>query len=127
MDQTTSDTGVSAMTSTSSRLRLRGSGSAIADTAIGSTYGSTPFPIGLHVSHNPLAQFRTLYTDDEVISATYAAGTSSTKIGVGAVGSGTAANFTVIYQPVWRGAKAHKTRAQVKSLWVALGWSIPWT
>lgn len=120
-----SDSGIAALLSTSNRLRLRGVAGLI-DTAVGSSYGATAFPFVYRTDH--ANTIRRLYTDDEKVSATYGAGTSATNFGLGALMSGTSANFTAVYLATWFGAAAEGwTDADVKALLQALGWTIPWS
>ncbi len=120
-----SDSGIAALLSTSNRLRLRGVAGLI-DTAVGSSYGSTVFPFVYRTDH--AASIRRLYTDDEKVSATYGAGSSATNYGLGALMSGTSANFTAIYLATWFGSAAEGwSDAEIKTLLQALGWTIPWT
>lgn len=120
-----SDSGISALLSTSNRLRLRGV-AGLVDTAVGSSYGSTVFPFVYRTDHP--ASVRRLYTDDEKVSATYGTGTSATNFGLGALMSGTSAEFTAVYLATWFGSAAEGwTDAEIKSLLQALGWTIPWS
>lgn len=119
-----SDSGIAALLSTSNRLRLRGVAGLI-DTASGSSYGSTAFPVVYRSDHTN--SIRRLYTSTEKVSATYGAGTSATNFGLGALMSGTSADFVAIYMATWFGAAAERSDAEIKSMLQALGWTIPWT
>ncbi len=119
-----SDQGISAFVSTSNRMRLRGV-AGLVDTAVGSTYGATGFPVVFR--HDHTNAIRRLYTDDEKVSATYGAGTSATNFGLGAIMSGTSANFTAMYMATWFGAAAERSDAEIKAMLQALGWAIPWS
>jgi hypothetical protein len=119
-----SDTGISAFLSTSNRIRLRGIGGLV-DTAVGSTYGANGFPFVMR--HDVTNSILRLYTDQEKVSATYAAGTSATNYCLGALGGGTWANSVVGYLAGWNGAPAERSDADVKSLLLAMGFSIPWS
>ncbi len=119
-----SDQGISAFVSTSNRMRLRGV-AGLVDTAVGSVYGATAFPVVFR--HDHANTIRRLYTDQEKVSATYGAGTSATNFGLGAMMSGTSANFTALYMATWFGAAAERSDAEIKAMLQALGWTIPWS
>jgi hypothetical protein len=65
-----------------------------------------------------------LYSDQEKIVGTFAAGVNDGNKGLG---SGAGAACSMVWACMYSGAPAEKSDAQVKSLLTALGWSIPWT
>jgi hypothetical protein len=65
-----------------------------------------------------------LYTDQEKIVGTYAAGVNDGNKGLGPA---TGPSAAMVWACLFTGAAAEKSDAQVKSLLQALGWAVPWT
>ncbi len=96
-----------------------------ANTANGTGNPLTPGVMPMLAVYNKTAATAKLYTSQEIVTGTYNSGVGDGTVkGYGAAGA--PASFNILLGAAWEGVQAEFSDSDARSMFQALGWTVPW-